>query len=722
MCALITSLLACTHPGDSKSVELSGNANEPAAGWFSADRGQSLLVRNILSGATFLILAAVIWHYRKKLNDKRNEQKYLRQQLESQNDLFRLLTENTTEGIWDFNVRQGVGIFSRRWYPMFGYEPKEKAVSLSDWMKLIHPDDRPLSQKAFSDFIESGGQGQYEYEMRIKRADGAWCWILSRGRTITRDSDGKPLRIIGLHLDIQKAKETQEKIQRSEENFIKLFKYSPVPMAIFSEDGAAVDINIRFTSVLGYTFDDLQHIENWWARLKAQPTVQKNDMGTWQEVLKMAGASKSSMSRLEFQLNCKNGENRTMMVEGTDIDGNILVSFYDMTDYREAEKEREKLREQLLQAQKLEAVGLLAGGIAHDFNNMLGAIMGYSELILTELEPDSPHRTSIETILDAAMRSADLTRGLLAFARKQTVAPVPLDVNQTVESVLNILGRLIGENISLNWHPGRNPGTIKIDPSQVDQILTNLCVNARDAIAGVGSITIETDTVTFDQDFCDNHADFKPGHFVLLAVSDNGSGMSDETIAHIFEPFFTTKKQGQGTGMGLATVYGITKQNNGFINVYSEPGMGTTFRIYLPVCDEAAVPKFGTVNNDSEGKGETILLVEDDTILLEMTTTMLNRLGYKVIPANTPGEALHAVQNLLSNIDLIITDVVMPEMNGKELAARIQSTLPVDKLLYMSGYTANIIEQQCLLDAGTQFIEKPFSEKELAVKVRNLLD
>ena len=371
----------------------------------------------------------------------------------------------------------------------------------------------------------------------------------------------------------------------------------------------------------------------------------------------------------------------------------------------------------------MESVGRLAGGVAHDFNNMLGVILGHADLLLAQADQSLSIRAHIEEIKKAAERSAELTRQLLAFARKQTVAPKVLDVNDTLEGMLKMLKRLIGEDIDLAWTPGSDVWAVNIDPGQVDQLLVNLCVNARDAIEGVGKMTIETGNMVFDQAYCDYHAGFRPGEFVLLAVSDNGCGMDQETVENIFEPFFTTKKSGKGTGLGLSTVYGIVKQNDGFINVYSELHTGTTFKIYLPrhVGEAGEIPAHAPTQKAATGH-ETILVVEDEATILSMVTLMLQALGYTVIPAETPGKAIELAETHSGHIDLLLTDVVMPEMNGRDLAGKIMHHHPDAACLFMSGYTANVIAHRGVLDEGVQFIQKPFSLQDLATKLRELLD
>lgn len=387
-----------------------------------------------------------------------------------------------------------------------------------------------------------------------------------------------------------------------------------------------------------------------------------------------------------------------------------------------AEKHRQKMEKQLQQAQKMESVGRLAGGVAHDYNNMIIVIMGYAEMALEKLASDDPLYEDLKEILDAAKRSKELTRQLLAFARRQSIAPKVLDINSTVHSMLKMLHPLIGEEIELVWCPGDQVWPILIDPSQIDQILANLCVNARDAISGIGKIIIETATIEIDNAYCSLHPGFVPGEFVRLTVSDNGAGMESTILNNIFEPFFSTKAIGQGTGLGLATVYGIVKQNNGFINVYSEPGHGTAFKIYLPKATGQSVAFFSKMTVETaHGNNERLLLVEDDASALKLSVKMLQQLGYRVMAANSPLEAIAMARNHPEPINLLITDVIMPELNGNDLANRLQDMFPRLKVLFISGYTSNVIMHRGVLDKDACFLQKPFSKNELATKVREML-
>ena len=391
----------------------------------------------------------------------------------------------------------------------------------------------------------------------------------------------------------------------------------------------------------------------------------------------------------------------------------------EFTERRQAEEERERLREQLAQVHKMESVGRLAGGIAHDFNNMLGVILGHTELAMAKIDPADQLHANLKEIEKAARHSADLTKQLLTFARRQTVVPKVLDLNSTVTGMLKMLERLIGEDIDIAWQPGEDLWPVRIDPSQVDQVLANLCANARDAVANVGKIIISTENVRIRDAFCAGHEGCAAGDYVLLSVTDNGCGMDVEAVKLLFEPFYTTKELGKGVGLGLATVYGIVQQNSGFIKVDSKPGSGTTFRIYLPRHGEEVNPAAGVgeaVRTSHSGR-ETILLVEDEPAILSMGRLMLENFGYHVLIAATPIEALRLASDYGGTIDLLMTDVIMPEMNGWELSKKLQALYPGLKRLFTSGYTADVIDYHGTEAEGVYFIQKPFTMESLAAKV-----
>ncbi len=511
-------------------------------------------------------------------------------------------------------------------------------------------------------------------------------------------------------------------LRESEERFAKAFHSNPAPMVISEiNTGRFLDVNAQWLAMLGYTREEtLNHTSK--------------ELGIWLDpehrdrVIRQL-KSQGHIKDVPTEFRTKFGEERITLWSAEIVTlGNremMLSLIRDITEERRAETEREKVQVQLNQAQKMESVGRLAGGVAHDFNNMLSVILGHVDLLLDSLPPDNPLRSDLDEVRKAAVRSADLTRQLLAFARKQTVAPRVLDLNETVEGMLKMLRRLIGENIDLAWLPGQNLGTVLMDPSQIDQILANLCVNARDAIGGQGGrVTIETERVRFDEAYCETNTGFMPGEYVMLSVSDDGCGMDAETLSLVFEPFFTTKTVGEGTGLGLATVYGVVRQNGGFINVYSEPGLGTTFRIYLPWHGDET---FGAPREEGEKNAtvcghETILLVEDEPAILGMTTMILEQLQYTVLATASPGAAIRLVTEYSGEIHLLMTDVIMPEMNGRDLAAKLLELRPGLKRLFMSGYTADVIAHHGVLDDGVYFIQKPFSMKDLANKVREVLE
>ena len=581
--------------------------------------------------------------------------------------------------------------------------------SVAGWLALIHPDDRPM----MADYMNSEvlGRGQrFNKEYRIRRPrDQTECWVHGLGQ-LEFDSQGHPKKMNGTIQDITPRKQAEQ----SHARLAMAVEQASEAIVITEPDGTISYVNPAFEKIAGYTREEA--VGQTSRILKSG----KHDTEFYRQMWEALAAGQVWHGHLINKR--KDGtryEEDATISPVHDAAGN-LVNYVAVK--RDVTHEAE-LENQLRQAQKMESIGRLAGGVAHDFNNLLMGIMGYAELCRGRIEPSHPIREYLDEITGGAQRSADITRQLLAFARKQIIAPKILYLNDAVAGMLNLLRQLIGEGIPLVWRPGADLRPIKIDPSQIDQILANLCVNARDAITGAGEITLETGNTTLDADYCVAHPEALPGAYVFLAVSDNGCGMDKDTLAKVFEPFFTTKEVGKGTGLGLATVYGIVKQNKGFIYAYSEPGRGTTFKIYLPQVAAKAVET--TVIRKAEvprGRGETLLLVEDEKSLRVTFGLFLETLGYKVLVAETPAEALKLAAGHPGDIDLLLTDVVLPGMDGRQLAERLDSIKSGVKVLFMSGYTADVIAKSGVLNEGVQFLSKPFTHDELARKVCSMLD
>ena len=592
-------------------------------------------------------------------------------------------------------------------------EAEARGKPLGEVFHIIHEKTRKVLSDPGESVLHKGGVVKLPEDVLLIARDGTEHPIADSAAPINGNRD-KLIGIVLVFSDVTKEREARRALRESERRYRNFFMEDITGDFVATPEGELLDCNPAFVRILG---------------LKSAEEAKKLNMTN---LFFSPEASDDLLKLLYKEKKVLNHEVEMRRVDGKPVEviENVIGKFDSKGNLIEIQgylidiTERKKLEQQLLQAQKMEAVGRLAGGVAHDFNNQLSVIMGYSEMALDEAAKSGNIRHDyLQEIFKAAQHSADLTRQLLAFARKQIIAPKVLDLNDTITDILKMLQRLIGEDIELIWKPGADLFKVKIDPSQIDQILANLLVNARDAISGVGRIVIRTKNVVFDEAYCADHLGFIPGEFVLLEVSDNGCGMDKETLANIFEPFFSTKEHGKGTGLGLATVYGIVKQNEGFINVYSEPGEGTTFRIYMrrfaeevscaPVVHAPETVQYGT---------ETVLLVEDEEKILKMARQMLEKLGYTVLAVRSPLEALRQVRTYPGDIHLLITDIVMPEMNGRHLADQLCSVKPELKCLFMSGYTANAIAHRGILEEGVHFIQKPFSIKDLSVKVREALE
>jgi two-component system cell cycle sensor histidine kinase/response regulator CckA len=630
-------------------------------------------------------------------------------------------------GVWEWDVATDTTVWSDEMLAIYGITAEEFTGRGLDYLAFTHPDDRSVQlgnirrdfelagarRRETGDLVDTGPDPK---EFRIIRKDGSTRYV--RGDAIeVVDASGKPIRMYGILSDVTEQKYAEQAFRENEERHRAIIQSAIDGFLQLDEDGRLLEVNETYQRMSGYSADEL--LEMRIADLEASETAA--EVAARISALKTQGEG-----RFESRHRRKDGSvfDVEVSVQYRPEEGGRIVAFlHDITARKQAAEERARLQGQLQQAQKMESVGRLAGGVAHDFNNMLGVILGHAEIALELTDPDQPIRLDLEEIRRAAARSVDLTRQLLAFARKQTVAPRVLDLNQSVEGMLKMLQRLIGEEIDLAWRPAADLWPVKVDPSQLDQVLANLCVNARDAIAGPGRITIVTGAGRFGEADCARLPGFVPGEYVRLMVSDDGCGMDQDTLAHIFEPFFTTKGVGTGTGLGLATVYGVVTQNGGFIDVVSAPGSGTTFTVYLPRYQGKVIQ--GDAQNETGPllRGhETILVVEDEAAILRLTSAILKKQGYTVLSAGTPGEAIQMAREHPGDIHLLVTDVVMPEMNGRSLAKNLLALYPRIQRLFMSGYTADVIAHQGVLDEGVHFLQKPFTREHLAAKVREALD
>jgi PAS domain S-box-containing protein len=643
------------------------------------------------------------------------ESRQAEETLRTKEERLRLALEATNQGLYDIDLRTGDTVVTAEYSSMLGYDPATFRETDDDWLELIHPEDRERVAATYRDYI-AGHLPEYRVEYRQRTADGRWKWILSLGKVVERDAEGRALRMLGTHTDVTPLKEAEADRAR----LASAIEQVADAVMITDIEGAIRYVNPAFTAMTGYPYHEA---------IGENPRILKSgeqDEAFYRTIWEALRAGSTWSGQM---VNRKKDGSRyvdaSVISPVRDGSGNI-VSFVavkrDITQDLADAAEKERLQGQLLQAQKLESVGRLAGGVAHDFNNMLSVIIGRVELALQSGRSAEAIRADLAEVLKAAQRSADLTHQLLAFARKQTVQPRMLNLNDAVANLLKLLRPLIGENIELAFQPGPDLRQVRIDPSQIDQLLANLVVNSRDAIRGTGRIAIATSNVTLGAHDSARLPGSIPGDHVALTVDDNGSGMDVGTLSQIFEPFFTTKEEGKGTGLGLATVYGIVNQNNGLIDVRSAPGRGTTFTVYFPAAAAGEeVERVGPLAASPLLGDETVLLVEDEPALLEIGRETLEGFGYRVLAAGTAAEAIRLAGEHRGDIALLVTDVVMPKMNGRELADRLVAERPGLACLFMSGYTADVIAPHGILDESLNFIQKPFTARRLAEKVREAI-
>jgi PAS domain S-box-containing protein len=608
--------------------------------------------------------------------------------------------------------------WNRQHETMTGYSGEELAgMTLFDWYRG-YPEEAERIAAAIAR-IPVEGHAEEEALLVTKSGQRIPFYLTAVGlRVDERDY------FVGIGIDVTQRRRAEAELRENE---------ARLRLALAGTNQGLYDLDLRtghavvspeYLSMLGYDAHEIDVDTAWW-----QSQIHPDDVTTAAGLMQECVRGERKEFRAEYRLLHKSGDWRWMLSIGRVVESDargrglrMLGTRTDITERKQAESERRHLEERLAQAQKMESIGRLAGGVAHDFNNMIQSILGNASMALEELPPGCAARQSIEEIQESALRSAELTRQLLGFARKQAIEPRVLDLNDTVSGALKMLGRLIGEGVQLSWLPAADLWPTKMDSTQVDQVLANLCVNARDAMSGSGRLTIGTANVSIDEAFARSFPDGAAGDYVMLAVTDTGRGMDVATQAHLFEPFFTTKAVGHGTGLGLATVFGIVKQNSGLIRVDSEPGRGTTLSLYFPRTLGVAVSSTVTTAPAALQGTETVLLVEDELQVLRLGRRVLRKHGYRVLTASAPDEAQAVACAHDGPIHLLLLDVVMPGMNGKQLWAELLVSRPGLRCLFMSGYTSDVIAHEGVLDAGLNFIQKPFSLDALAAKVRETLD
>jgi PAS domain S-box-containing protein len=575
--------------------------------------------------------------------------------------------------------------------------------------EFVHQEDLDAIKRAFNESL-ARPRVQVKVRTRLRHENGSWLWVEAVLKNLLEVAAIQAVLIN--FRDITEAVTAEEEVGKSHERFVRAFQSSPLAISISTwDEGRYIDVNGAFLEMFGVTRSDVVGQTSWAMNLWVEPKSRA-------DLLEQLNQNERHKEPVHARLRASNGEIRDVDIYGEriEMDGTqcLLAVKRDVTAAK-------RMENQFLRAQRMEAVGRLAGGLAHDFNNVLGVIIGYSEISQERLGGEHKLSRNIAQIKKAADRAAALIRQLLAFSRQQFLYPQILDLNEVVQNLNEMLVPMLGEDIALDFKPAASLGPIRADLAQIEQVVMNLVVNARDAMPLGGTLTIETAEVDLDSDYAANHLPVIPGKYAMMSVSDSGCGMSEQTIPHIFEPFFTTKGPGSGTGLGLSTVYGIVKQSNGYIWVYSELGKGTTFKIYFPRIPDSPEP---TVESEAEKEAEldsltgTILVVEDDEVLRSMVVRLLDLPGLKVLEAETAHAALHLVARYRGKIDLLLTDVVMPTISGGELAGRVRAIEPDVKVLFMSGYSSELVAQHGAVQRGTRVLEKPFTRRALLSQIR----
>ncbi len=628
---------------------------------------------------------------------------------------FELMARATNDAVWDWDL-----VTDRIWWNVgvhsfLGYPPDHVGTDLQWWHEHMHAEDRPRVVACMRSVIQGGGRFWLD-EYRFRCADGSYACVFDRGYVL-QDERGRPVRMIGAMMDITDRKRAEESLRETNETFRTLVQASPLGIALFDAEEKLRIWNAAAEGILGWKAHEVLG--------RTLPARVPEGLGG------LAGRALrgEALTASTFSGARRDGTPVDLSVSTAplrDAQGGIsgaMAILADVTQQKQAEEQRAHLQEQLRQSQKMEAVGRLAGGVAHDFNNLMTAISGYADLLQARARPGDDFSRYADEILKAAHRASSLTRQLLAFSRRQVLQPRVLDLNAVIRGVEGLARQLMGEQVELATVLDPVLGSVRADQGQIEQVLMNLAVNARDAMPGGGRLTIETRNVDLGDDYQRTYGRARTGPHLLLTVSDTGCGMTPEVRAHLFEPFFTTKEQGKGTGLGLATVYGIVKQSDGDIWARSEPGKGSTFLIYLPRVLEAATAQPDEASPAALLRGsETILLAEDSGVVRRLLREVLAQNGYTVLEASEGDEALRLSLEHAGPIHLLVTDMVMPRMSGLEVAARLTAQRPDMKVLYMSGYAEEAVSRHGRLDPGSAFLEKPFTPETLARKVREVLD
>lgn len=636
------------------------------------------------------------------------ERKAAEQMVLVQETSLRLAADAATLGTWDFNYASKKLFVSEQLYQIFGASTSE-AAGVGLWRKYTHADDLEYVLTQSERYNQSREVVYLEYRI-VHQKTKQIRWIATSARTFFTEA-GEPIRNVGVAQDITERKLAEQALRESEERYRQLIEFAPTSIFIVAADGVVSHVNPAACTLLRYKYEEL-------VGMLLVNLVKTADLQKLETIL---GNSKiGSQHRGEWEVQRKDGTWVWIDCEARVLPSGSWQAFVNDIS------ERKKIEQQLRQSQKMEAVGRLAGGVAHDFNNLLTVITGYSELMMWKLRKDDPFYKHIYEIKRAAERAAGLTGQLLAFSRQQPQQLTVLNLNHVIDNLKKMLNRVLNEDIILSTSLDEELGQTKADQGQIEQILMNLVVNARDAMADRADkkILIETKNIYLTEEFAKTNLEAKPGRYVALIVSDTGNGMDVATQTQIFEPFFTTKEAGKGTGLGLSTVYGIVQQSGGLINVYSEPGVGTAFKIYLPCVDEPVhLPGKSELKPlVAESKSETVLLVEDDNMVRQLIKEVLVMNNYKVLEAGNGASAIMICDKYRQPIDLLLTDIVMPEMSGRKLAERLTTTHPKLQVIYMSGYTNDTVIHHGISTNAVNFIEKPFKFEDLIGKVREVLD